>query len=162
MSRAWSWLDHTAVGLAALCAVHCLLTPLLLVSLPILSATFFVDENFHLWMAGLVFPTTGIAVLMGCRRHKDWWVAGLSFLGVLLLFLALASGHGHWGHTHAALPENLHPTLAAAFHHEHAPQGPISVESLIMTVAGIVLASGHVRNYRLCRSADCDHECSDH
>ena len=161
-NHAWSWLDRTAVGLATLCAIHCLLTPLLLVALPILGTTFLVDENFHLWMAGLVLPTTGIAVLMGCRRHKDWTVAGLSLLGLALLFVALAVGHGPVEHHHAPNAENLHPTIAAAFVHEHNHASPLNAESLIMTLAGILLACGHVRNYRLCRSANCDHDGSTH
>jgi len=52
------WLDTLAVGMSLLCAVHCLLTPVLLVFLPILGGTFWVSNNFHLWMLLLVLPAT--------------------------------------------------------------------------------------------------------
>jgi hypothetical protein len=47
--------------MVVICGIHCLVTPLLLVALPILATTFWVDQNFHLWMLLLVLPTTSLA-----------------------------------------------------------------------------------------------------
>ena len=71
------WLDSLAISMSLICAVHCLLTPVLIALLPIISTTFWVHENFHLWMVFLVVPTTSLAVFMGCRQHKDKFVAML-------------------------------------------------------------------------------------
>ena len=73
--------------MSVICAVHCLVTPLIVTLLPIISTTFWVHENFHLWMVFLVVPTTTAAVFMGCRKHKDKPVAALSVLGWPLLYL---------------------------------------------------------------------------
>ena len=75
------WLDKLAISMSVICAVHCLVTPLIVTLLPIISTTFWVHENFHLWMVFLVVPTTTAAVFMGCRKHKDKPVAALSALG---------------------------------------------------------------------------------
>ena len=65
------WLDKLAISMAAVCAVHCLLTPVIIVLLPIVATSFFVHQDFHLWMLFLVIPTTSLAIGMGCRKHKD-------------------------------------------------------------------------------------------
>ena len=83
------WLDSLAISMSIICAVHCLLTPVLIVLLPIISTTFWVHENFHLWMVFLVVPTTSLAVFMGCRQHKDKFVAVLGMLG-LACFVGVA------------------------------------------------------------------------
>ena len=57
-------LDKLAIGMAGICAVHCLLTPVLVVLLPIVATSFFVHKDFHLWMLFGVLPTTLFAVFM--------------------------------------------------------------------------------------------------
>ncbi len=81
-------LDRLAISMAVVCGIHCLVTPILLVALPIIGTTFWVDENFHLWMLFLVIPTTCLALFSGCRRHKDRWVMGAGALGLSLLLTA--------------------------------------------------------------------------
>ena len=76
--RRHGWLDHLAIGMAAVCAIHCLLTPILIIALPIIATSFFVHQDFHLWMIFLVLPTTIFAVFMGCRNHKDRAVLALA------------------------------------------------------------------------------------
>lgn len=142
-------LDRTAVGLAVICAIHCLLLPVLLVVLPILGTSFWASENFHLWMVFLVMPTTLAAVFMGCRKHKDRWVAGLSAIGLVVLLVAFFVGHGA---THLGVP---HTHSHGAHGHSHTE---IGLEAILMTVAGAFLASAHFRNFRLCRRDDCDHD----
>ena len=81
-------LDRLAISMAVVCGIHCLITPILLVAVPIIGTTFWVDENFHLWMLFLVIPTTCLALLSGCRRHKDRWVLGAGVLGLGILLSA--------------------------------------------------------------------------
>ena len=81
-------LDRLAISMAVVCGIHCLVTPILLVALPIIGTTFWVNENFHLWMLFLVIPTTCLALFSGCRRHKDRWVLGAGALGLGILLSA--------------------------------------------------------------------------
>lgn len=146
------WLDSLAISMSVICAIHCLLTPLLLVLLPVLTTTFWVHKDFHLWMICLVIPTTSIAVFLGCKQHKDKIVLFLSTLGLLLLLsVALYEAFFHY---------TLLPVA-----HAHCPQclqrefGNIpNVSILINIFGGILLASAHLRNFILCRKADCHHE----
>ena len=76
--------------MSIICAVHCLVTPLIVTLLPIISTTFWVHENFHLWMVSLVVPTTTAAMFMGCRKHKDKAVASLGAIGLaFIVFVAI-------------------------------------------------------------------------
>lgn len=124
--------------MAAVCAVHCLLTPILVIALPIIATSVFVHEDFHLWMILLVLPTTSFAVFMGCRKHKDRWVAILSVIGLSVLVVSLVYERMH----HAAHIGVVEPTHAEAWFN---------------TLGGLLLASAHVRNYRLCRKSHCEH-----
>ena len=74
------WLDKLAISMAVLCAIHCLIVPVMIVSVPLISTTFFVHENFHLWMLIAVFPTTLASILLGCKKHRDKYVLAFALL----------------------------------------------------------------------------------
>ena len=74
-------LDKVAIFLSATCAVHCLLTPIAIIALPIVASSIFANANFHLWMFYLILPSTGIAIFLGCKDHKDKWVILFSSIG---------------------------------------------------------------------------------
>lgn len=146
------WLDRAAVCMAGLCLVHCLLTPVLLVVLPIIGTTFFVHESFHLWMILLVIPTTSVSIFLGCRKHKEYTIGILSGIGMTLLVLALFIGHpvGE-GHSHGHDHGHVHN------HTQYGSGGGIGTEAILTTLGGLFLAGAHIRNYRLCRKAQCHH-----
>jgi hypothetical protein len=54
------WFDLFAVVMSMICAVHCLVTPIIIGVLPMLATTFWSDQHFHLWMLVLVVPTAVI------------------------------------------------------------------------------------------------------
>ena len=147
------WADKIAISMAAVCAVHCLLTPIVIVMLPIVATSFLVHQNFHLWMLYLVIPTTSFAIFMGCRKHKDKWVFTLSTIGLSILISALA------------YERQQTPTaeLAVAAHCQHCVRAlgqdaqPLNLAAWINTLGGLFLASAHIRNYRLCRRTACTH-----
>ena len=145
------WLDSLAISMSVICAVHCLLTPVLLALLPIISTTFWVHENFHLWMVFLVVPTTSAAVFMGCRKHKDKAVAILSITGLsFILFIAI-----YQYSFHAANPDavcGICPSCA-----QLGFGNVLNVTTVLNSLGGLCLTSAHFRNYKLCRRADCDH-----
>jgi len=120
--------DRLAITLAGACGIHCLLTPVLLIAFPILAGSFFVGEAFHYWMLGATLPATTLAACLGCRKHRDGWVAGWAIGGLSILFFAAFLGHEVAGE---------------------------AGERILTVLGGILLATGHVRNFRLCRQADC-------
>lgn len=158
--RSHGWLDHFAIGIATVCAVHCLLTPILIIALPIIATSLFVHEDFHLWMILLVLPTTSFAIFMGCRRHKDKWVATLSILGICVLLGALVHERLHTASHSTATASTTHQCEACDRNLSEEPV-PVHAGGWFNTLGGLLLASAHVRNYRRCRKGQCDHGESD-
>jgi hypothetical protein len=137
--------DRFAIFLSVTCAIHCLLTPILIIFLPIVGTTFFADANFHLWMLYLVIPTTAIAIFLGCKKHKDRIVISLSALG---LFIVTASTI----YQYSLQFESGDCVICASGGHS-------LTNSLVWinVLAGAFLISAHVRNYKLCRADNCNH-----
>ena len=182
------WLDRIAISMAVLCGIHCLVTPVLLVALPILAISFWVDENFHLWMLLFVLPTTGLAVVSGCRRHKDAWVlaaavAGLSILTACVVMERSGPGHASSGSKppsgemvlgSAAKPDGQtaaavgccagHPVCSDGAGQTVAGfewSGMPGPHALLNLLGGAFLILGHTRNFVLCRREQCSHERGD-
>lgn len=176
------WVDRLAVSMAVICAIHCLVTPVLLVALPIIGTTFWVSEDFHIWMLLLVLPTTLFAVTLGCRKHKDRWVMGAAAVGIALLIAAVAIEghahaatdhwaahghdlHGHEAHGHEAMTSAHVSTsseggagdVAGALHYKEG--FTFHTHALLNVLGGMFLVLGHTRNYRLCRRARCACAC---
>lgn len=153
--RSHGWLDRLAIGMAAVCAIHCLLTPILVIALPIIATSFFVHEDFHLWMILFVLPTTSFAIFMGCRRHKDRLVAVLSMVGLSILIFALVQERLH-ASAHAEAVDHLAHCESCARDISKEPI-PMHAGAWFNTFGGLLLAGAHVRNYRLCRKDRCAH-----
>jgi hypothetical protein len=135
------WLDKLAISMAVLCAVHCLIVPVLILAVPLISTTFFVHENFHLWMLVAVFPTTLASILLGCKKHRDKFVLASCFIG--LAFLVGAYFMEQQGVAHCASCAGLEA---------HSGLGNIA---WINTFGGIFLILAHSRNFYLCRKLSC-------
>lgn len=149
--RSAGWLDSLAIGMSMVCAVHCLLTPILIIFLPILSTTIWVHEDFHLWMILFVVPTTSAAIFMGCRKHKDRAVFILGMIG--LVCLVSTAIFETVAHSAAVLQGGAScPTCAGCSSASGLPYSTIG-----NVLGGLFLASAHVRNFLLCRAADCSH-----
>jgi hypothetical protein len=121
--------DKAAIGLSLVCAVHCLLLPVALAILPILAASTFTDESFHLWMLVAVLPTSLLALTIGCRHHRNISVMALGLPGLAIL------------------------TLAALFGHEWFGESGEKIASLL---GASLIALGHLRNHALCRQLQCN------
>lgn len=127
-------LDRLSIGASVVCAVHCAVLPLLLTLSPAI-ALFMGDEHYFHWiLVWLVLPTSFIAALMGCRRHRDLLVMAGIGLGLVLLVATAIYGHDLLGENGERIA-----TVCAAF----------------------LLAVSHWRNYTLCRRQDCCHEASE-
>lgn len=128
-------MDRIAIGLSGVCAIHCLIAPLMLVALPVAAGTWLGGESFHLWLLALILPLSTAALTLGCRRHKDRAVMLLGAAGMALLVLAVF--------------------LQAEWLGENGER--------ILTLAGsATLIAGHVRNFRMCRVSACSHDPASH
>lgn len=122
-------LDRLAIWLSGVCVLHCLLAPILITLVPIFSSNVLEDILFHQLMLYLVLPTSTIALLIGCRKHRDWLILGTGTLGMLLLVSTALFGHDYLSVVH---------------------------EKIATSVAGIILAASHILNYRACQQLTCD------
>ncbi|MEC7609725.1 MAG: MerC domain-containing protein [Verrucomicrobiota bacterium] len=154
-SRRHGWLDHLAIGMATVCAIHCLLAPILIMALPIIATTFIVHQDFHRWMIFLVLPTTAVAIFMGCRNHKDSLVVALSSIGLSVLLFALINERIHYasmkGNSDSSeVCEVCAPDI-------NGDSMPMRASVWLNAVGGLFIASAHIRNFRLCRKSSCCH-----
>ncbi len=116
---------------SAVCALHCIGAPVLLVAGTALPASFLTDEAFHQTLLWAILPAAALAFGLGCWQHKDRWVL---LLGVLGLF-GLSSP--------VAVPHDLIGEIG---------------ERIVTVVSAGILIVAHVRNFRLCRAEGCEHE----
>jgi uncharacterized membrane protein HdeD (DUF308 family) len=145
-SHPWAWLDRLGMGLAMVCAVHCLLTPVLVVCLPIIATTFWTDSNFHIWMLLLVVPLTILSMFIGCGKHKNRSVITFFIFGILFLTSGIVYGFFH-GHS----CNDCHSFLSSGLF-------PHGWESFLTTIGGFSLVVAHILNFRLCRKSNCSHD----
>ena len=130
--------DRFAVILSGICILHCLLAPVLLTLLPILSISAFVEDLvFHQLMLWLVLPTSAVALVLGCRKHRKPMILITGAVGMLMLIIV-----AFWGHS----------IMMVAY------------EKLATTAAGLLLAFSHYLNYKACQDLICnDQNCqTDH
>ena len=121
-------LDKTAIGLSLVCTIHCLLTPLAIALLPALGATFLDDERFHYAVLFFVIPTSLYVLGLGCRKHGRLGVLAIGMLGLLVLSSILIIGEETLGETG---------------------------EKVTTVLGAVIVASAHIRNYRLCQKNAC-------
>ncbi len=123
-------LDKFGILLSGICLLHCLITPIAITLLPIITLNGFVEEVlFHKLMLWLVLPTSCVALFIGCRKHRDVLIAGTGILGMLML------------------------VMVAFFAHDLLSE---SGERVATSLGGIVLAISHVLNYRACQQRVCE------
>ena len=123
-----SSLDRVAIGLSGLCAIHCAVTPAAVILFPVMSACLGSDALFHALLLVLVAPSSVVALTLGCRRHRDPWVAGLGTAGLSVLVIVAALGHVQHG------------------------ERPVTLGATALMIMA------HARNYSVCRRDGCEHQ----
>lgn len=86
-------LDQLGIGLAGLCAVHCLAT-LLLVSALGIGGHFLLEENIHRVGLALALAVAGGAIGWGLLRHGRLLPFLVALAGLVLMAAALIVPHG--------------------------------------------------------------------
>ena len=130
MTAVTSVLDRSAIGLSFLCVLHCLAVPLTLILMPSLAALPIADERVHLLLVLLVLPTSTVALTLGCRQHGLKHILAWGLTGIAILVLAAGLGEEFLG--------------------EYG-------EKILTVVGSVLVAVGHILNFKCCRTAGCDH-----
>ena len=122
--------DTIGLTVSGTCVIHCLFAPVTLILLPVFGLTVSQEEVLHEIFLYLIVPSAIIAITMGCRKHKDYSVAALASIGIILLVYAVI--------THDTNTEQ-------------------TVEVLTLFGSAFVVIS-HLRNFSLCRQNNCNHD----
>ncbi|MEM7409323.1 MAG: MerC domain-containing protein [Myxococcota bacterium] len=129
-----SFADGVGIAGSAICALHCVGAPLLLVAGTAVPASFLSGEQFHQLLLWGTLPASALAFGLGCWQHKDPRVLALGILGLLGLSASVVA-------------------------HDWVGEG--GERALTLASAGILIA-GHLLNFRRCRDTGCDHETEAH
>jgi len=82
-------MDSLAIGLSALCIVHCLAVPILIVALPgVLTGSAHSDMT-HFVIFAVAVPLSAVALSFGYRLHRRLRYIGLAALGICGLGMGL-------------------------------------------------------------------------
>jgi len=86
-------LDHLGIGLAGLCALHCLVT-LVVISALGLGGHFLLEENIHRIGLVLAVGVAAVAIGWGLLRHRRMLPFVVAMTGLMLMAAALIVPHG--------------------------------------------------------------------
>ena len=87
------WVDRSAVGLSALCLVHCVLGAILL-SLLSISGSYLMTHEIHAIGLMLAMPLAVLGLWRGFLSHRRWRAPAIGGAGLAFMGLALAAAHG--------------------------------------------------------------------
>lgn len=119
--------DKSAMGLSFLCLAHCLLLPIATILLPTVLAMPVDDELFHRLLLIAVIPMSALALLMGCRKHRNWTVLFWGGIGLSILVFTAIFGHDLFSETG---------------------------EKILTAIGSLIIIVGHYKNYKLCDQHD--------
>jgi hypothetical protein len=168
--------DRIGVIASTLCAIHCAVTPFLLLLLPTFGKMW-AHPATHWGMALVVVPIAIIMMTSGYRKHRRKWIVAIGSAGVALVILGAAVPYLENAFT-AEPAEPAAPTPVAAssegeadpgevVHEEHCDsccpslttnaEGDtklkIPTASIVTTLGGVALIITHLGN--LCTCASC-------
>ena len=123
-------LDKIALSTSIFCAMHCLFLPVFLLFFPTINLGQFGDESFHSMLLYLIIPVSLIALLIGCKEHKRYFILFYGFIGISILFSTAIWGHDFFGET---------------------------LEVIFTLIGTSIVSYGHIKNQKLCREKNCHH-----
>lgn len=78
-------IDRAGISISSICAIHCLITPILLATIPSLGGLF-----SHLWIhIGILALATPVAIYAFVFQGENKKVTAFAMLGLFILFLAV-------------------------------------------------------------------------
>lgn len=78
-------MDNTAVALSALCVLHCLALPVVLIGLPSTLTGMEHTDFTHFLLFLIALPLSSFAMVYGYRMHKKLRYGMVACLGILML-----------------------------------------------------------------------------
>ena len=148
--------DHLGVGASALCAVHCLIAPVLVLALPT-AGEVWAHPASHALIALAVLPLAVTILRHGYRVHRKRWIAVAAIAGMSFVFVGSALPYVNAGSSPAGGAESsctsCCPSVVAdesGDQRVHLP--PASIATLF---GSFFLISCHVGNFRGCRRECC-------
>ena len=124
------WPDRLGIWASSLCAVHCLLTPLLLSASAVFAHLLPSEERIHRGLALFVALLGAIALLRGFRAHRRLRILCLMAAGLFCIFFAAYAGD--------RLPSHLS-------------------EVAITLLGSAFMITAHRLNHTFCKSCACSH-----
>ncbi|MGB5345404.1 MAG: MerC domain-containing protein [Woeseia sp.] len=88
-------IDRLAMLMSALCIVHCLALPFVLLALPFVAE--FASTHWHLPMLLFAVPVSVTAIVIGYRRHGNSALVAGAAVGLALLIAGATIAHDHLG-----------------------------------------------------------------
>lgn len=129
-SNKYLW-DKASIYVSAACAIHCLITPVLIALAPSFSVFGIEEHTIHIVLVAIIIPMSLVAVYTGCQKHKNLKVLAGVGIGLTLLLVTAFIGHDVLGDVG---------------------------EKIGTVMASLTLIASHIYNFRLCRKVDCQ-EC---
>lgn len=120
--------DRIGISASLICLIHCLVTPLTVMTIPLIGREFD-HEIFHWAVAALVVPVAIWALWRGYQSHRHRRVLWLGVSGLMAVAAALISGTVNF-----------------------------SLEVTLMSIGGTLLAAAHWTNMQVCRHQHHDHD----
>ena len=164
--------DRIGVGASVICAVHCAVTPVLLLLLPTFGRAWSHPAT-HWGMALLVVPLAGFMMRSSYNKYRRKWIVAAGSLGIVFVLTGAAapyveqaavpggstggedagvSGSAVDGFTDSCCTDSCCPSLQAA---DDGWTVHIPTASILTTLGGAFLIVTHVGNLWLCRCSAC-------
>ncbi|MFC7338344.1 MerC domain-containing protein [Haloferula chungangensis] len=144
--------DRIGVIASALCAVHCALTPVLLLALPSFGQIW-AHPLSHWAAALLVVPLAAWSMLKGYPRHRRKWVVAAGMSGIALVLLGAAAPWLFSDPAPAAATCTDACCPSTYLGDDGSQRLHIPLASILTTIGGLFLIISHIGN--LCRCKCC-------
>ncbi len=77
--------DEWGTGLSILCLIHCLVSPIILLSIPILARYYLMHPVVHFILAAGILPVGLVALFSGFRHHRHKVVLWFGLPGLFII-----------------------------------------------------------------------------
>ena len=163
--------DRIGVGASVICAVHCAVTPVLLLLLPTFGRAWSHPAT-HWGMALLVVPLAGFMMRSSYNKYRRKWIVAAGSLGIVFILTGAAAPYveqaavpgvstegedaGVSGSAADGCTDSCCPSVQAG--DEGGWTVHIPTASILTTLGGVFLIVTHVGNLWLCRCMRCQPE----
>lgn len=137
--------DYVGIALSILCGIHCLITPLLIIYLPVIGKA--IESTwFHTGMIFFIIFIFHQTIYKHFKQHKSKLILGLASSGIILFLVSYINEIMHHSGEHEG----------GGDHHSHG-HGHLEVHSdetamiYIAILGAILLVTAHILNIKKCK-----------